>query len=495
MAVLPSLMVWLALITAGEPTPGEGSGYRPSGSLDELTDAGQLARIRDPRIRPIVIGTKGSPGGLGGASGGSVVAEIEGPGIVQRIAFALPKDPPPTFKRSEIRLKVYLDGNPQPELVVSLEDLAAGRHLHFPRPLVGETDVELFSFVPIGFRNGCRLMLDGPHSSRCPVLVSGIALPDARGITSFRSDLTVDNRARLEKAVAIWSKPEGLYPADSGSNETSDFIVDGIALNSHRFLLPSGPRTIQSLEIEPAAGMDDAWRAARLKIQWENDEHAPDVDLPLGFAFARLPGVEPLQSLLMGTNGPAWSNRFPMPYRRQAFLQIESKTAIRGTIRVKTVRGVAPDAGYFHAAYREVTSVGETVASARPFAPGFPLSGRGHYAGALIAARFPAEGSTGTGSIRLVCPGLGTDLMLNGGPGPVAGWEASPTSGQFRGPTASGLRQAVGYRWHASDPITFVRPIDSAIEPHVEHQPATDVPVALAVFWYSEQPGSESVGP
>src|SRR5262245_8346778 len=82
MPVVSSLLalVWLALVAASEPaavsppkddapapraadasgthpaselspTPGAGSGYCPSGSLDDLMDLARLARLRDPRIR------------------------------------------------------------------------------------------------------------------------------------------------------------------------------------------------------------------------------------------------------------------------------------------------------------------------------------------------------------------------------------------------------------------------------------------------------------
>ncbi len=56
MAVLlfaPGLAV---LSTAVQPAAGAGSGYVPTSSLDDLADLGTLARLRDPRIRPLVIG-------------------------------------------------------------------------------------------------------------------------------------------------------------------------------------------------------------------------------------------------------------------------------------------------------------------------------------------------------------------------------------------------------------------------------------------------------
>ena len=193
----------------------------------------------------------------------------------------------------------------------------------------------------------------GHTRDACRARLSGIALPEATDVTSFQENLSSADQVQLDQAAAVWSKPEDLVASHRRATESSDFVVDGAVRSTQRFLLPAGPRTIRSLEIEPAPGTSDAWRDARLKLLWERDDRAAGVDLPLGFAFARVLGVEPGSSLLVGSSGPVWFNRFPMPYRRQAFLQIDSEAAIRGTIRVRSVRVAAADAGYFRASYRE----------------------------------------------------------------------------------------------------------------------------------------------
>ena len=102
MAVVPSLLVWLVLSTTVQPVAGAGSGYVPTGSLDDLVDLGVLARLRDPRIRPIAIGPNGTTRLQGRTTSvdeprplgpGGLIAEIAGPGIVQRIALIGPERP------------------------------------------------------------------------------------------------------------------------------------------------------------------------------------------------------------------------------------------------------------------------------------------------------------------------------------------------------------------------------------------------------------------
>src|SRR5439155_22499606 len=139
----------------------------------------------------------------------------------------------------------------------------ARRHPHFPRPLVGRAGDVLFSYVPIEFRDRCRIVVEGPAAALRQAQVSGLTLPDAAAITPFREELSPVERSQLERAVAGWSRPQDLIAADQWHGhpahgdspaglearatrlavETSAYAVDGIARNTHRFLMPAGPRT------------------------------------------------------------------------------------------------------------------------------------------------------------------------------------------------------------------------------------------------------------
>src|SRR5262249_46239918 len=161
-------------------------------------------------------------------------------------------------------------------------------------------------------------------------------------------------------------------------------------------------------------GTAGAWQEARLRIFWETDRLGAGVDVPLGFAFAGVPGIDPFQSLLMGHEGPAWTNRFPMPYRERGYLEIEAAAPIRGTIRVRSTHGVAVDAGYLHAAYRQ----GEASALDAPLA-GFDVSQRAHLAGVLLAFRLHGNQlrrATSQDSLKsgrqIPIPGNGSDMII-----------------------------------------------------------------------------------
>src|SRR5262249_7767251 len=154
--------------------------------------------------------------------------------------------------------------------------------------------------------------------------------------------------------------------------------------------------------------------------------------------------------------------------------------------RVRTVPGTAPDAGYFRAVYRKLPSP----------SGGFDLAGRGHYAGALLAARGLAElpvrlqgfGRPG-GDRRGVIPGLGTELIIALNSSQQAGWELSPAVGLFRGPGDATPQPVAAYRWQATDPLPFDHPPRATIELDDVPAPRAVGRAALAVFWYSERPG------
>jgi hypothetical protein len=228
---------------------------------------------------------------------------------------------------------------------------------------------------------------------------------------------------------------------------------------------------------------------------WDHDEAADaGVDLPLGQAFGWVEGATHYQSLLVGDRDGVWYNRFPMPYQRQAIVQIDTEKPIKGTIRVRTLRGVAPDAGFFHSVQRQ-----SIPARAGQDFTWLKEEGRGHFAGVLLFTqgkaklpywlegddRFKVDG-------RLVIHGTGTEDYFN------CGWYALP--GRLDGPATYAVHgfpvyrnrggetwQVAAYRWHLSDPVPFTRTIEAGIEHGGDNTVAADY--RAAVSWYSERPG------
>jgi hypothetical protein len=512
MSVVPLLLLLLA--QAGEPgsagNPGaSATGYRPTGSPAELYDLGLLARLRDRAAQPLGFSsydrTGGNNDGFNGTysklrveDGNSVLAEAPGPGIVQRIWFTHTSgDEPGLLDRKHEHLMIYLDGQVSPALDVPLEQVFSGAHPHFPRPLAFQGSGGFVSYVPIPFRGGCKIVVQGQGVRFYQINL--LRLPPGSEVQSFSERQGPEVAAGLARAGALWAHPGEYEARELAGADLSRYDVEGLAQSDHQYALRAGPATVRSLEVSPADGTDDAWKVARLRIAWDCDETADSgVDIPLGLAFGLVPGAQEYQSLLLGQRDGTWYNRFPMPYRRQAIIRIDTDKPLKGTIQVRSVRGNDAEAGYFRAALREAT----------PTKPREDFSwlkelGHGHFAGVLLMtegkARLPfwLEGDDRfTIDGRLAIHGTGTEDYFN------CGWYALP--GRLDRPACypvhgfpvyrnqGGTWKAAAYRWHLSDPVTFSRSIEAGIEHGGEN--TVDADYKAAVFWYTERPGPGRMG-
>lgn len=501
---LISLIPALAIVVAAQGQPAPAPGYIPSGSAVDLYELDRLARLRAPGVHVVGFSsydrTGGNDDGFKGTyskirveNGDSVLAETDGPGVIQRIwTTHTSGERPGLLDRKNEHIKIYLDGQARPALDVPLEKIFSGEHPHFPRPLVSEGSGGFVSYVPIPFRNGCKVVVEGEGVRFFQIGV--LALPTAEGVATFTEEPSADVRAELDKAKRLWSKPATYETLSTADSRVAEYKVEGLARSEHVFCLPSGPATIRSIELEPTAETLDAWRSARLRIIWEAEEDgAAGVDLPFAYAFATLADAIDFQSLLVGRSGNIWYNRFPMPYRRQATLRIDSEKPIQGKLSVRFHKRVAADAGYFRASYRE----------ALPTRPKEDFNwlkeeGRGHFAGVLMATRGGAklpywlEGDDRfTVDGKLAIHGTGSEDFFNCGwyalGGRLNGPAAYPSHGFpiYRSPQKE-VWQAAAYRWNVADPVPFSTSITAGIEHGGENQFEADY--RAGVFWYSQSP-------
>jgi Protein of unknown function (DUF2961) len=272
--------------------------------------------------------------------------------------------------------------------------------------------------------------------------------------------------------------------------EPAEYLFEAAARSRQVYLLPGGPRTLRELVIEPTAATAEAWRSARLRLTWETDD--PDagagVDLPLGLLFGRFaPGAGLGTTLLTGPDGAAWVCRFPMPYRTQGLLEVDTEKPLEGRIRLRSTAGVALRAGYFRAA-------------SWPGPARLADTGRGHIAGLLVVenkASARPDAAAGTGQLVLDGRARGPLARELGLPGSDV---ATPTLGRLRagsdGPTAA-------YRWLVADPLQYDRTL--VIEPAPGRDAVNGVgagsggnagvvAVRVAVFWYAERPRAATSG-
>jgi hypothetical protein len=502
MPVAPLLLA--ACWTLGAWVGDETRGFIPRGSPSELSDLSLLARLRDPGVQPIGFSSYDRSGGNNDGfagkyskirveGGNSVLAEVAGPGVIQRVWFTHTTDKRPGLldgKREH--LKVYLDQGIAPALDVPLEQIFDGTLPQFPRPLSFEGSGGYVSYVPIPFRRGCKVVVQGLGVRFYQINI--VTLPADVEVATFTEPATPERLRELATAAGFWSRPEA---AESGQSPPLDLAVYKVRLLAHSqvvYGLRPGPATVHSLRIRPATGFEEAWRASRLRITWDEADD-PGVDVPIGHFFGWAEGAIPCRSLLAGENGGVWYNRFPMPYRREAILQIDTQRPLEGIIEVQSRAGVAADAGYLHATFR-----GPAARALEDFT-WLSEPGRGHFAGVLLITegkaklpywlegddRFRVDG-------RLAIHGTGSEDYFNCGWYALPGRLDRPASYPLHGftvyrPIPDGWR-AAAYRWHLADPVPFSRCIDAGIEHGGDNR--FDADYRALVLWYSDRPGSVS---
>src|SRR4051812_1006494 len=153
MPVVLVLLTLLAQSVRAEPSAarsGTAAGYITAGTPSELSDLGLLARLRHPGVQAVGFssydrtggnndGFKGTYSRVREEGGDSVLAEVAGPGIVQRIWFTHTSgERPGLLDGKNEHIRVYLDGRAPPALDLPLEQLLSGKHPHFPAPLVNQ---------------------------------------------------------------------------------------------------------------------------------------------------------------------------------------------------------------------------------------------------------------------------------------------------------------------------------------------------------------------
>jgi hypothetical protein len=423
MLILPMVLGLLAL-DPGEDAPRT-RGHCPSGSLAERLDPGSLALLWDADARVQVFRSPARE-----EEGRSVLAEVEGPGFVRAIELG------PDRGGGPARLRIVLDGRDSAAIDLSLDDLFGGRHPRFPGPLVGSGPEGRSCFVPISFREGCRVVADGPVGG--PYRIEVVRLPRPEDAAPFSEELSPADRLAVDRIRSLGEHPERFDARSLPGAEDAEYPVEALGRASLTFALPPGARTVRWMEIR--ASDPEPWLSARLRIAFDADLEEATVDLPLGLFFGPSRGEAGLPSGLAGRAGSLLYSRLPMPYRRGGRLHLGAATPLSGTIRLVTVPGVAPLAGRLHAGLLGGRGRGGLEGGAS-----LSSRGRGHILGVLAA-----------GAVGLTIDGRAFPL---------------------------GLADGAAVRWSPAGAVPFREQFRASVIGDAA------IPDNAAVFWYGEPVG------
>ncbi len=381
-------------------------------------------------------------------------------------------------------------------------ELFLGQHPTFPAPLVGFGAGGYYSYVPLSFAKSCVVRMRAPKMQFYQINYA--LYPPETPVRTFSLEPASNEISQRQKVCQIWSSPgQDLAPLTAPPGAVLQSVRHSIVLAPHSaatlFQAERGGRIV-GLRLSPASALASKARDLLLKISFDGD--APAVMCPAGDFFGYAWGQPAMQSLLAGTVGPTNYSYWPMPFDRNAKVEMVSEKDSSIQFDVEVVWAAVPraqDEGKFYALWRREN----------PTTPGEPYTfiqteGRGHLVGVVLQAQGIESGKTlffeGDDETTIdgesVVHGTGSEDFFNGGWYDVPDrWEKRicfPLSGCLD--YSKHLGRTGGYRLFVGDAYAYRKSIRQTIEHSGEKNNIPTDYCSVSCF-YSEFPPTCNLTP
>jgi hypothetical protein len=435
-----------------------------------------------------------------------VIFEAEGKGVIERIWTPTPTDD---------TLDFYFNGASSPSWSIKFNDLFSGKVYPFVEPVAGKKVGGWYSYLPIPYSNGCRVVFRGKkmlfyqlqyreYEKGGPVLNFNPALDEAA-------------RTTVEKIVSLWTK-DILAPSDFGSNDSlrsanfnkpyANFESNGRKMRPgetatlHNFRNPGRITAITLSRADTYEGLNNSFD---IRITWD-DEKLPAVYAPIADFFGYAFGAPSMKSLLLGVrNNIAYCN-IPMPFDRNAKIEIiyrkdgtnQPEVDVECTVIIADYKR-EPGEGKFYAYWKR-----ESPALGKPYVF-LEGSGKGHYIGTILLSQgksyeyftefFEGDDSTVLDNTSLL-HGTGSEDYFNGGWYAQAGGWVERKGAPLHGCLDYSLpfSRTGGYRFYMLDKLPFRQKIYHSME----HGPVNNnrkVEYTSIAMYYADKPVSAGDAP
>ena len=421
-----------------------------------------------------------------------VLAELKGPGVVERIWTPTP---------TERMVAFYVDGESTPRLRLPFVDLFSGKRAPFLRPVVGNEVGGYYAYFPIPYARSLKIVYEGDDIRFHQIQYR--TLPAGTRVTSLRLPLSPDAQAELARVGKAWSRP-GRRPFDDTGVRASERAFDVAPGDSAElFRMERGGRIV-GIELERPAGAPLRGPGVLIEARWDG-ETGPAILSPANDFFGYAFGRPAAQSVLLGSDDGRDYVYLPMPFDRSAVISLRVLASepgpARGTARVFTTDEARdPDAeGRLYATWRRERDPAE----GEPWLL-LEARGRGHQVGTLLQAQGLEPGMTAffegddvttvDGEMRL--HGTGSEDYFNGGWYAILDrWDRGmslPLHGALD--YSLPLSRTGGYRFYMADKVSFERGIRQTIE-HGPEGNEVRVDYTSVAFHYGDTPPTASMDP
>ena len=426
--------------------------------------------------------------------GALVIFEAAGKGVIERIWTPTPTDD---------TLDFYFDGSKEPSYSIRFRDLFSGNIFPFVAPVVGSKVGGFYSYLPIPFSNGCKIVFRGPKILFHQIQYRKYA--DKYNVKTFNPRFTQPEKDLLQRIANLWNKKaidvKDVY--DSKILHTTTDVVLQPGQSAKLADIKNGGRIV-GIEFDGADVFEGLHNLLDLKAVWDGESspaiYAPVADF-FGFAF----GSKSMQSLLLGVDSANRAYSFiPMPFDRNARMELvyRKKENVHTPVRIRAKV-------YYSLTKRNPEKEGKFYANWKRDEPALDVpyvflegKGQGHYIGTILQSQgktyteftefFEGDDSTVIDGINSI-HGTGSEDYFNGG------WYAQPGGWVERlGTPLHGcldyslpFSRTGGYRLFITDKMPF----SQAIYHSIEHGPVNNnrkVDYISIAMYYSNKPVQKS---
>ncbi len=421
-------------------------------------------------------------------TGEDVMAEMKGPGFINRIWSANPQG----------KIRFYLDDAKPIEL--DFNELFTGKVEPFRLQLVWQRRVVLGGdnpasdcYLPVPYQKSCKVTSVRSDKTKRIIQYYHIGyttLSAGTKVPTFRLDLTPDDKSALAEVSDKLSKcgrdPQSLKSL--GGREVTTVLQPGQSQTLHEI---EGPAIIHQVNGKLVAeGERAAGRKVLLKAYWD-DEEEPSVWAPLGDFFGQSFGESPYASLPLGIQDATGYCYWRMPFHKRAKFVVanEGKKPCRITLKVlfNKVKDLPPNTAYFHAKWRRER---ECATFDYPF---LECTGAGCFVGAALFVDNVHGGWWGEGDEKIYVDGEKFPSFFGTGSEDYFGdaWGIRHFVNPYHGcplpdPVA---RQQSCYRWHVIDSVPFRKQFKITIENYSATEKVRNDYASMA-YWY-QMPGGQ----
>jgi hypothetical protein len=480
-----------------------GSGSNPSGVswldlLGNLTNSEIIARLDSPTASII---TSFDPTGGNddynhfvrkGPAGWVVLADLKGPGYVSRFWTTGADD-------GKHRVRFFFDGEREPRLDLSLDELTGGRE-PFQPPLAAYENYCWYSFIPMPYAKRLVIMMQegGQREGGWPRLfyqVNYCNLPKGKPVKTFTGEVTPADASKLAVVADYWKKG-GLAEVPAGSKQLSESL--SLAPGARQALQDlAGPAIVRELTVTPdfsklptAVDRERILRDVVLHITW-NGASLPSVAAPLGDFFGSFWRRTRCQSMYFGMTGNTFVCRFPMPFQSSARISFENQGQQSVDLALHVSCQALPswdeNWGYFHSSWSRSTpsDVGKPHAILR-------TTGKGRYVGCILSvvsmdrSWWILEGDEMMYRDGKTSPdwhGTGLEDYFNG-----AWYYRNVLIRPLYGLTVKTFFRISQYRLHLLDPVAYDSSFNMVFERGPNH--ASHGFMESVAYYYQDKPGA-----